>query len=92
MTRRLLTRAEHRRASTLLNRRRAAFRRLEAHTYAGVNTPAGELAARRLLAAAEDFFNYLNDNNIVYPDDWHRWDIARWDAQNAIARTSNPLT
>lgn len=39
----------------------------------------------KVLAVVEDTFATWDAGNYAYPDDWHRWERARTDADMAIA-------
>jgi hypothetical protein len=41
---------------------------------------------RRILDTVEETFAEWDAGDFAYPDDWHRWERARWDAEFALRR------
>lgn len=44
--------------------------------------------ARRILAVVEETFAEWDAGDFVYPDNWHRWEMARLDAEMALRLAS----
>lgn len=42
----------------------------------------------KVVAVVADQFNEWDAGDYAYPDDWHRWERARGDAELALARES----
>lgn len=39
---------------------------------------------QRVIAVVEETFAQWDDGDFAYPDDWHRWERARLDAEMAL--------
>jgi hypothetical protein len=42
--------------------------------------------SQRVLAVVEETFAEWDAGDFAYPDDWHRWERARFDAEMALRR------
>lgn len=43
---------------------------------------------RRIIGVVDEQFQIWNDGDFAYPDDWHRWERARQDAEVALRRAA----